>query len=290
MLRPVLSYDLLFSDMQTALLDAVFIDTTIGTDTYGDYTTSDPVRQANGEMAVRISTVMPPIETIEVLYRRLCISEVVGGRSMVLQMTLDWHVAPTVEQIQHAIEEQYGVILDTGHFVVEDLVGFDYDQFYRCTVRILDTHLTLEGSVAVQITPTVTIRSHQVSKRLAIMSHYADYYDDPRFPVELLLRESDLQIESTLLGHPDVDLITIADVLHAHTQDDWNVSDYHTEFNLHGAEIVYNGVVQSEPGCASQWGCVLVLDLSEQCANLKGRMVIHYREPKHTSPVRILYK
>lgn len=59
--------------------------------------------------------------------------------------------------------------------------------------------------------------------------------------------------------------------LRTSTGNDWHIADNIVEFNLHGAKVIYHGSLNSVTNEK-----VLCIQLSEQCSNLTGVLVIHY--------------
>lgn len=286
MLTPVLNYDMLLTDMRTAFLDATFINSSLGSDVYGEFTVLAPVRQTSGDVAVCIHPFEQPEAGIEVIYRRICASSITGNRSLVVTVDVPFQTVPTPEQIKDAVEARYGLVLDLGHFVLEDLQEGNYPGFYRGVIRFLSSHLTLEGQLQFQIVPAVTMLQHDLAKRIEIMDYYTEYHDDSRLPVEVLLRQDELMIETTRLAGDDLTHETLAEIMAAHTQTAWVSVPEGADFNLYDCTIVYNGLAHEECLCTKDWGHVLIVVLGPMCRNLKGLLRIHYREPKRKPPVR----
>lgn len=227
------------------------------------------------------------------------------------------------EGILDSLYQEYGLYLDSEMVEVEfdpvdvsrvlsgeTLDGFDNggdgaglthlrsDQM-SCTIRIKDNHLVYEGTIRVFFAETVLTNTDTIARRLDLRQFYSQNETDKPYietyqPRGLWMvtekdREARREIESRLYHltrskDKIVDYELLAELLTRITKTMWSTEKKAGPFNVMNSRVLYNDLSSGNPGIAPvSYSHLLIIELSDYCTNLQGRVHIAYKysTPSH---------
>lgn len=251
--------------------------------------------------------------------QRVNIGLVPGLQDIVIHST-----AFTVQSILDSIFEQYGLFLDPDMVAVKlnkiglddalsdgILDGFDIGgrgvysegshrlELLDCTITMKDNHLVYEGEIFLKIRKSLLTNTDTISRMMDLREFYSQSdemkpYVETYQPCGLwTVDESDKyvrrEIESRLysLGKDGiVDYRLLSRLLSDITNNEWVSDNIEAPFNIMNSRVLYNGLSSEHPGIAPiSHSYLLILELSDLCENLQGRIHIAYRYSRPTHPI-----
>lgn len=290
--------------------------------TADDFVFDVPVPDGNDGWVYITGKYLPSDEPITLRVQRVDLSKLNGINPLVIHSR-----AFDKQSIADAIFDQYGILLELDLFeldiIKEDisnvignhLNGFGSDEGIDVidsleygdgegTIRILPSHLTLEGTIDFKIRASMLSFDSKIDSVLSLREFYSTH-DDLKPFVETIQPKGTWTLDKAHFGSmsakkeveaklyemtlsPDtvVDYVFLAQVLTSITGQQWTSENNNSPFNVMGSIIKYNGVAGKYPNVAPiAYSYLMILELSELCSNLQGDVHIAYQYANHRHPL-----
>lgn len=173
-----------------------------------------------------------------------------------------------------------------------DIGGIDYK------LVITDDHLIYEGNINLKVRKSLLTNTNTIARTLDLREFYSQsdevkpyietYQPSGYWSVEESKYYHRREVESKLYAIDKGDVIDynlLANLLTRITKDKWVSSEKHKPFNIKNSNVLYNSLSSKYPELGPvTHSYILVLELSELCSNLQGRVNILYRYSRPTYP------
>lgn len=257
---------------------------------YADqFTFRDPISTDDNGMVEIPFTYDPTGEESTLLIQRVNIGLVPGFQRLVA-----YPQEFTTHEVLLFLYNDYGLYLD------HEMIDIEFDNEVSCRIVIKDNHLVYEGELNITFASSVIFNTDTIARTLDLRAFYAQSDEDKPYietfqPGGLWVVNNKLwpdratrrELESKLY-HLDndspIDYPLLADILSTITGSFWTASTEAGPFNVMNSSVAYNGLANDQPAVAPiTYSHLLIVELSDLCENLQGRIHIayHYTTPSH---------